>query len=486
MCDYNYVFDPKVYLRRHFAEEPGDYAFLVDEAHNLVDRAREMFSADLESREIQEVRRDLKQAVPRCAKALTRLVSELRKLAGPATLPSEPAAPSDSSTELNLFPAEEGRVALSSARLPVVSGSPRRAEDSVALPIPPSTIRDFPTDLLPPLDDALKQAETWLARNQPADFRNSLLELYFRLHSFRRTAELYDERFVTITEPGRSVRVRLFCLDPSCLLRQALGRGKAAVFFSATLTPVDYYRALLGGSPEDTLLQLPSPFPPEHLAVLVQDRIRTNFKARAGSLPEVVQTIASLVEGRPGNYLVYLPSYQYMAAVQEQFHALQPAVPILVQRSGMSEPEREAFLAAFAFEHGETLVGSAVLGGIFGEGIDLVGDRLIGAIIVGVGLPQLCVERDLIRDYFQAQNGAGFDYAYTFPGMNRVLQAIGRVIRSETDRGVVLLIDARFAEPRYRRLYPAWWNPVCARSTAEIRSALAEFWQRSTVRPNRP
>jgi DNA excision repair protein ERCC-2 len=417
-----------------------------------------MFSADLESREIQEVRRALKQAVPGCAEALTRLVSALHKLAGPATLSSDP------STELKLFPADCG------------AGVP----PAYSFTSPPQTTRDFPADLLPPLDDALKQAETWLARNQPADFRESLLELYFRLHSFRRTAELYDERFVTIFEPGRSASVRLFCLDPSFLLRQALGRGKAAVFFSATLTPVDYYRALLGGSPEDTLLQLPSPFPPEHLAVLVQDRIRTHLKARAGTLPEVVQAIASLVEGRAGNYLVYLPSYQYMAAVQEQFHALYPAVPILVQRSGMSEPDREAFLATFAVEHGETLVGFAVMGGIFGEGIDLVGDRLIGAIIVGVGLPQLCVERDLIRDYFQAQTGAGFDYAYTFPGMNRVLQAIGRVIRSETDRGVVLLIDVRFAEPRYRRLYPAWWNPVCARSTAEIRRALAEFWQRST------
>jgi DNA excision repair protein ERCC-2 len=335
---------------------------------------------------------------------------------------------------------------------------------------------------LAPLDEALKQAETWLARNQPSDFRESLLELYFRLRSFQRTAELYDERFVTITEPDRSVRVRLFCLDPSCLLRQALARGKAAVFFSATLTPIDYYRALLGGSPEDPLLQLPSPFPPEHLAVLVQDRIRTHLKARASTLPDVVQAITSLVEGRPGNYLVYLPSYQYLTAVQEQFHALRPAVPILVQRPGMSEPDREAFLAAFAVEHGETLVGFAVMGGVFGEGIDLVGDRLIGAVIVGVALPQLCVERDLIRDYFQQQTGAGFDYAYTFPGMNRVLQAIGRVIRSETDRGVVLLIDARFAEQRYRRLFPAWWQPARVGNSTEIHKALAGFWPKSQVR----
>jgi DNA excision repair protein ERCC-2 len=344
---------------------------------------------------------------------------------------------------------------------------------------PPNTSREFPDSLTQPLEAALKEAEAWLARNEPADFRESLLELFFRLHSFQRTAELYDERYVTITEPGRSVRVRLFCLDPSFLLRQALARGKAAVFFSATLTPIDYYRALLGGSEEDPLLQLPSPFPPQHLAVLVQDRIRTHFKARAESLSDVVQAIASLVEGRRGNYIAYFPSYQYLTAVQEQFHAQHPAVPILVQRPGMSEPEREAFLAAFAAEHGETLLGFAVMGGVFGEGIDLVGDRLIGAIIVGVGLPQLCIERDLIRDYFEGKTGAGFEYAYTFPGMNRVLQATGRVIRSETDRGVVLLIDARFAEQRYGRLFPAWWHPARARNTAEIRSALAKFWQRA-------
>ena len=149
---------------------------------------------------------------------------------------------------------------------------------------------------------------------------------------------------------------------------------------------------------------------------------------------------------------------------------------VLVQRPGMSEPEREAFLAAFAAEHGEPLVGFAVMGGVFGEGIDLVGDRLIGAVIVGVGLPQLCVERDLIRDYFQSRNGAGFDYAYTFPGMNRVLQAIGRVIRSDADRGVVLLIDARFREARYRRLFPVWWRPAVVRTVSDIGQVLRRFW----------
>ena len=329
------------------SEEPGDYAFLVDEAHNLVDRAREMFSADLDAGEIQHVRRALKEAVPRCARALSRLSAAMRKLCGPAAGASaeDPLTPalspsegerengrqsrelakragsareapeaSDPATELNLFPAE------SRAGVPPAPTSH----------LGPLTSHDFPADLLPPLEDALKEAETWLARNQPAGFRDSLLELYFRLHSFQRTAQLYDERYVTITEPGRFARVRLFCLDPSYLLGQALARGKAAVFFSATLTPIDYYRALLGGKEEDPLLQLPSPFPPEHLAVLVQDRIRTHLKARAETLADVVEAIRALVQGRAGNYLVYFPSYEYLTAVQEQFHAVEPGIPILV------------------------------------------------------------------------------------------------------------------------------------------------------------
>ena len=271
--------------------------------------------------------------------------------------------------------------------------------------------------------------------------------------------------------------MRLFCLDPSLLLRKALARGKAAIFFSATLTPMDYYRTLLGGDPEDPVLQLASPFPPENLAVLIHDRIQTHFKGRAESLGDVVAAIGTLVQGRRGNYLVYFPSYQYLNAVLQEFQVSHPTVPVLVQRPGMTEPERDEFLAAFSVEHGETLVGFAVLGGIFGEGIDLVGERLIGAVIVGVGLPQLCVERDLIRDYFQQQNAAGFEYAYTFPGMNRVLQAVGRVIRSETDHGVVLLIDARFNEVRYRRLFPAWWKYLRVRHADGLREALGSFWR---------
>jgi DNA excision repair protein ERCC-2 len=458
ICDYNYVFDPQVYLRRHFAEDGGAYGFLVDEAHNLVDRAREMFSADLDSREILDVKRAIKQAAPRCSKALTQLHTAMRKL-GNATKPHEDSfEASDPASELNLFPARTARS--------------RSEENGV------STSPEFPDSLIEPLETVLDEAENWLVKNQPAEFREALLGLYFRLHSFRRTVELYDERFVTIIESGPAIKVRLFCLDPSLLLRKALSRGNAAIFFSATLTPMDYYRTLLGGAPEDLVLQLASPFPSENLAVLIQDRIQTHFKGRAESRGDVVEAIGTLVQGRRGNYLVYFPSYQYLNDTLQEFQIRFPRLSVLVQRPGMSEPERDAFLAAFSVEHDETLVGFAVLGGIFGEGIDLVGERLIGAAIVGVGLPQLCVERNLIRDYFQQQNAAGFDYAYTFPGMNRVLQAVGRVIRSETDHGVVLLIDARFDELRYRRLFPAWWKFAKVRNSDALRERVAGFWKR--------
>lgn len=456
ICDYNYAFDPQVYLRRHFAEEGGNCAFLVDEAHNLVDRAREMFSADLDGREIRNVRGAIKTAVPRCARALTKLLSVMRKLGSPSESPDDESETSDPSTELNLFPA--------------------KAQAAIDSDEGANVIRELPEDLVDAVESVLTEAEAWLVLNQPAEFHEELLTLYFRLRSFERTAGFYDERYVTIAEPTPNVRVRLFCLDPSHLLRTALDRCKGAVFFSATLTPIDYYRTLLGGSPEDPVLQLASPFPPENLAVLMHDRIQTHFKGRGESIGDVAEAIGTLVEGRRGNYLVYFPSFQYLNDVLQEFRRRHASIPVLVQKPGMSELEREAFLAAFAIEHGNTLVGIAVMGGVFGEGIDLVGERLIGAVVVGVGLPQLCVERNLIRDHFQQQNSLGFEYAYTFPGMNRVLQAVGRVIRSDTDRGVVLLIDARFAETRYRRLFPPWWKYVRVRQTTAIKNALESFW----------
>lgn len=475
ICDYNYVFDPRVYLRRHFADDGGSYGFLVDEAHNLVDRARAMFSAELDEEELLTVEQSIKRSVPRCAKALSGLRVAIRNLCGPADLVANLGEAANPFPKLSLFEPEKAATTQSS-----MSG--REFGSTLEGKNGTTVHREFPAELTPLLESALTAAETWLLQNQPADFRERLLALYFQLHWFRRTAQIYDDRYRTITTQDPSVRLRLFCVDPSSLLQEALARGKAAIFFSATLTPLEYYRKLLGGMTDDPLLQLTSPFPPENLAVLIQDRILTHFKARTGTLEEVVEAIGALVQGRRGNYLIYFPSFQYLAQAQKLFNARYPLVSTLTQRPGLTEPEREAFLTAFTIQHGVTLAGFAVLGGIFGEGIDLVGEHLIGAVIVGVGLPQLSVERNLIREHFEEGTGKGFEYAYTFPGMNRVLQAIGRVIRSERDRGVVLLIDARFAESRYRRLFPRWWTFARVRNVNAIENAVASFWETSEIR----
>ncbi len=468
ICDYNYVFDPKAYLQSHFAEESDGFGFLVDEAHNLVDRARDMFSDELNAEEIHQVRRAIKTKLSACAKALMRLEQGIKALDDPAAVLAEDVL--ERVREPDLFQEEwPGETAT-----PKVGAVLRPLNESGQW-----VLKDFPQELIPGLEAALEQMEKWLASNEETSFRDALLTLYFKALSFRRTAERYDERFVTLVkkaDSGDSVLVRLFCLDPSHLLRLALERGRAAVFFSATLTPIDYYRALLGGETADSFLQLDSPFPQENLAMLVHNRIATHYKARANSLGEVVTAVGALLNERRGNYLIYFPSYQYLAAVLEEFKDRFPQVETLAQRPDMTEQERFEFLAAFEVQTGVTRAGFAVLGGIFGEGIDLVGERLIGVVIVGVGMPQLCLERDLIRDYFEERNRKGFDYAYTFPGMNRVLQAAGRVVRSETDRGAVLLMDARFDQARYRRLFPTWWQTANAGSVEKIQRAAAKFW----------
>ena len=219
-----------------------------------------------------------------------------------------------------------------------------------------------------------------------------------------------------------------------------------------------------------------SPFPKENLAVLLHHQIRTDFRGRDSSYATVAQTIGALVASRPGNYLIFFSSFKYLEAVRSEFQREHPFLPVISQSPSMPEHERHNFLLAFQSDAARPLLGFAVLGGVFGEGIDLVGERLVGAVIVGVGLPQLCLERDLIREYFNQKNGLGFEYAYAYPGLNRVIQAAGRVIRSETDRGVVLLIDTRFAQPLYRELLPQWWNvsPIC--TAAEIGNHAAKFW----------
>jgi len=431
ICDYNYVFDPRVYLRRFFLNNKGDYAFLIDEAHNLVDRAREMFSAELYKSSFLELKKIMKSKQSKIAKLLSEInkyMLGLRKECG-----------------------EQGFLV--------------KQEEL--------------KDLYKLLKELIKESEDWLSRNHGFEGFEQMLELYFNTMAFIRISEFFDERYVTFIEVKKSeVKVKLFCLDPSYLLSEATKRGKAAVFFSATLMPLNYFREILGGSDGDYTMILPSPFSRDNLCLLIADKISTKYRNRESSYDSIVEIIRTTVEQKPGNYMVYFPSYKYMNEVYSRFAEQFPDVATIVQESSMPEEERENFLERFRPDATETLVGFAVLGGIFSEGVDLRGDRLIGVIIVGVGLPQVSVELDIIMNYFREKNSMGYEYAYMFPGMNKVLQAAGRVIRSENERGIVLLIDERYSQRNYRNLFPEHWSHGKGiADMTDLKNELKRFWQ---------
>ncbi|WP_420841534.1 ATP-dependent DNA helicase [Desulfosporosinus fructosivorans] len=433
ICDYNYVFDPRVYLRRFFLDG-GEYTFLVDEAHNLVDRAREMFSAELGKESWLRLKRQTKDDNARLTKSVTKVNSVLVK--------------------------EKKRCA-------EVSGNREIVE------------KELPVKLNHALHNFVKEAEHFLKKNDhPVVWREQLVEHYFLALSFIRTADSYDERYVTYLQPTQDdFRVKLFCLDPSVRLKEALGRGRAAVLFSATLSPMDYFMNVLGGEEASFKLKLTSPFPAENLCLLINDRISTKYKQRASTYDLVAEAISAAVFHKEGNYLVYFPSYEYLQQVYLQFRAQNQPISVICQTPGMEEEERDEFLAAFATNPEQTLVGFALMGGIFGEGIDLIGDRLSGVIVVGVGLPQMGMERDIIRSYYETTSRQGYEFAYMYPGLNKVLQAVGRVIRTEEDRGIVLLIDQRFSLSAYKKLFPAEWKKVHYAVDAEsIRKIIGSFW----------
>ena len=430
ICDYNYVFDPRVYLRRFFQEENGDYIFLIDEAHNLVDRSREMFSAEISKQPILDLRRRLKNELPHIFKSLGRINAWL--------------------VEARKKCAELGN---------------------------PLAEQNLPHELIPLLRGFLFTSERWLSQNIKTSFREELLNLYFTISGFIRVAEQYDQCYASCYEKiSKDLKLKLFCVDPSVHLEKVMHRCQSAIFFSATMTPMDYFRKILGCDPTAQYLTLDSPFPHKNLGLFISDQISTYYRHRDQTVSQVCRIISMLVEQKKGNYLLYFPSYAYMRKIYDSFTVCNPQTEIILQTPGMKEPERESFLKRFAQDNPQTLVGFAVMGGIFGEGIDLVGDRLLGAVVVGVGLPGISLERELIKEYFSATLGAGFEYAYLYPGINRVLQAAGRVIRTENDRGVVLLIDQRYARFQYKSLLREEWDPVWVQDPRQLAEALQKFW----------
>lgn len=434
VCDYNYLFDPVVYLKRFFSEGPGKYTFLVDEVHNLVDRARSMFSATLRKSLIMQVKRQLDKKLH---KRLWNSVNAMNKVM----------------VSLNKELTESGE-----------------------------TIHVNKIGLTEWNESVLKftfVAKEWLPQNTQSETQSDVLELYFESLRYVKIAELYDERYTTqITRTHSDLEIKQLCLDPAFLLSEKLKLGASSVLFSATLRPIDYYTNVLGGEEDTSRMVFSSPFEQQNMHLLVADNISTKYQMRDQSLASVVEALAALIAGKKGNYLFFFPSFQYLQNVYELFREKHPEIVVRKQEGAMDEEQREAFLEAFKAGNLETLVGFCVLGGVFSEGIDLRGERLIGAAIVGVGLAQLNPESDLIKDYYNETIGQGFDYAYQLPGMNKVLQAVGRVIRGESDRGVILLIDERFSASRYRTLFPAHWNHAkIVKNTKEITEQVTEFWR---------
>lgn len=432
ICDYNYAFDPRAHLRRYFGdgnESSSDkqYALLIDEAHNLVDRSRSMYSAAISKSAILEQKRYFKDINKHIYKILT---------------------------EINKYFVEYKK----------------SMEDKVQV------TKELPKELCKRLRKLVTYYEELLQQSS-VTLSEEALQLYFDTLFFLKISELFDEHFVCLTENNRDLTVKLYCIDASQLLKEKILKAKSAVFFSATLLPMQYYVHLLGGDDSSYTMRMASSFPRKNLGLCIAKGISTRYKDRENSIKQVAECINSSVKHKKGNYLVYCSSYLYMQDILKVFEEYNNDYDIIVQNQDMSEIHKEEFLQSFQGDRKKTMIGFAVMGGMFSEGIDLTGDRLSGAIIVGVGLPQLCLERDVIKDYFDEQKGVGFDYAYKFPGMNKVQQAAGRVIRTEQDKGIVVLIDDRFDQIGYKKLFPKEWEGhVVAGNISRLDEFVASFW----------
>ena len=464
--DYNYLFDPVVHLKRFF-DAAGDWLFLIDEAHNLPDRARAMYSAQFAKSSLTEAKRALGKGKSSLKTALTKadkVFLAARKAcaqAAPRT-GAEPAGETEP-TQVSLLPAETAP----DFALP----EPLYARDGTVF------LQQLPAALPAALRAVHTPLQDWLEQNPEDPAHAQLLELYFALQDIARAADRYDSHFVTqLTARGSELELHLLCLDPAPFVDASLAAGRSAALFSATLTPPAFYRSVLGCA-DARAVALPSPFPPENLGLFCLPGISTRYRQREASVPAVADALAALAKGKTGNYLAFFPSYAYLQQVYEAFAARWPDIPTLVQQRSLDDAGRAEFLAQFVPHPAKTLLGFAVMGGIFGEGVDLVGDRLIGCAIVGVGLPQVNPRQEMLRRYYEEQSGCGFDYAYRYPGMNKVLQAAGRVVRTPQDKGVVLLLDDRFAQPDTARLFPPHWQHIrYLPGTAALEAALKGFW----------
>ena len=431
ICDYNYVFDPNVCLKRFFGENvSGNYLFLIDEAHNLVDRGREMYSASICLNDVIETRKFVKPYSQTLWKKLGKVKKQLEELRQNC-------------------------------------GEWKVQENAGVLPISLLSVQGE-------LDQLLEES--------PAqEVVDGILDFYFEVRDFLNISELVDDNYVVYTafdENGRFY-MKLFCVNPAENLQKCLDKGNSTVFFSATLLPLQYYRKMLSTRSENFGMYVESPFEQKKRCLMICRDVSSKYTRRGyEEYRKIAEYIARMSWQKKGNYMVFFPSYRLMEDVyqvyQDEFSV--SWVRCISQHASMTELEREEFLEEFTEETEETLVGFCVMGGIFSEGIDLIGDRLIGAAVVGTGLPQVNCEREILKGYYDEKGEQGFDYAYRYPGMNKVLQAAGRVIRTKEDTGAILLMDERFLNRDYRNLFPREWNDACTCTLGNVEKHLQAFW----------
>lgn len=432
ICDYNYAFDPNVHLKRFFGEESrGKYIFLIDEAHNLAERGREMYSASICKEEVLEVKKLVKPFWPKLARALekvNKLLLELKK-------------------ECDKYQIQENQGVMPLYLMQVMGEMEQMLEE-------------------PP-------------REGIAD---EILDFYFSVRDFLNISELVDENYVIYTEQGEDgrFRLKLFCVNPAENLKAYLEKGISAVFFSATLLPLTYYRKLLSCREDDYGIYVPSPFDQEKRCILTGVDVSSRYTRRNyEEYRKLAAYVARMAWQKKGNYMVFFPSYKLMEEVRQVYEEEFSVdwVHCISQTASMDERAREEFLEEFQ-EREKTLIGFCVMGGVFSEGIDLMGKRLIGVAIVGTGIPQISHEREILKEFYDKKGENGFDYAYRFPGMNKVLQAAGRVIRTQEDVGCILLLDERFSEGEYQRLFPLEWEDRKRCTLHNVEGFLKTFWEK--------
>ena len=452
ICDYNYMFDCRVYLRRYFDMFAGcdapskrflpSYAVLIDEAHNLGDRARNMYSHTIRTSHIKTLLSNFgaTELEKKARESLAELLSLLEGY--------------DKACSENLTQNERGEQCGFCVEAKV--------DERILLSCAEFTERY----------EAIKKADIVQLSAPVTDF-------YFNMKDLLKKSEYFSDNFKVLCEKaGTNITYRIICLDPSDILCEKQDMAKAVILFSATLTPSDYYTDTLGLRERSEFLCIPSPYDKENFSLTVFDRLSTRYKDRRETLYALSQIVSCAIKAKKGNYMIFFPSYKYMEELHGFFTVMYPDVDTIVQTKGMTEAEKAAFVARFDANNKETLVGFCVLGGVYAEGIDLVGERLIGSIVVGVGMPRLSNERNILTEYYNDKDLEGMMYSYVYPGMTRVMQAVGRVIRSEEDRGIAILIDDRFATPQYRALFPEHWRH--AKFVSQPRSLnmlLDGFWR---------